>query len=81
MLELNQIFLYLFARRFADGPDRQTPYAETLKAVDDLYKEGKFNRFGLSVRCPLFVILLIFNKFVFSHNRRTTMLGKLPRYA
>ena len=35
---------------FADGPDRQVPYAETLKAVDDLYKEGKFNRFGLSVR-------------------------------
>ncbi|KAA1472008.1 Aldo/keto reductase [Dentipellis sp. KUC8613] len=29
-------------------PDRSTPYDVTLKAVDELYKEGKFNRFGIS---------------------------------
>ncbi|KAG0283440.1 hypothetical protein BGZ96_012199 [Linnemannia gamsii] len=29
-------------------PDYDTPYEETLKAIDDLYKEGLFERFGLS---------------------------------
>jgi len=31
-----------------DGPDRATPYEETLRAVDKLHKEGKFKRFGIS---------------------------------
>ncbi|EMD32818.1 hypothetical protein CERSUDRAFT_118513 [Gelatoporia subvermispora B] len=33
---------------YLHGPDRTTPYEVTLKAVNDLYKEGKFNRFGIS---------------------------------
>ncbi|KZO91825.1 Aldo/keto reductase [Calocera viscosa TUFC12733] len=33
---------------YLHGPDRSTPYEETLKAVNDLHKEGKFNRFGIS---------------------------------
>ncbi|KIP06781.1 hypothetical protein PHLGIDRAFT_19377 [Phlebiopsis gigantea 11061_1 CR5-6] len=33
---------------YLHGPDRTTPYEETLKTVDELYKEGKFKRFGIS---------------------------------
>ncbi|RPD76839.1 Aldo/keto reductase [Lentinus tigrinus ALCF2SS1-7] len=33
---------------YLHGPDRGTPYEVTLKAVNDLYKEGKFKRFGIS---------------------------------
>ena len=33
---------------YLHGPDRTTPYEITLKAVNDLYKEGKFRRFGIS---------------------------------
>ena len=33
---------------YLHGPDRGTPYEVTLKAVDELYKEGKFKRFGIS---------------------------------
>lgn len=33
-----------------DGPDRNTPYEDTLRAVNEEYKKGKFNRFGVSVR-------------------------------
>lgn len=33
---------------YLHAPDRTTPFEVTLKAVDDLYKEGKFKRFGLS---------------------------------
>lgn len=33
----------------SDGPDRKTPYEETLRAVNEEYKEGKFKRFGISV--------------------------------
>ncbi|KAH9919021.1 Aldo/keto reductase [Fomitopsis serialis] len=33
---------------YLHGPDRTTPYEVTLKAVNDLYKEGKFRRFGIS---------------------------------
>ncbi|KAJ6465205.1 Aldo/keto reductase [Mycena vitilis] len=33
---------------YLHGPDRTVPYEETLKAVDDLYKEGHFKRFGIS---------------------------------
>ncbi|CDO69955.1 hypothetical protein BN946_scf184836.g29 [Trametes cinnabarina] len=33
---------------YLHGPDRTTPYEVTLKAVDELYKQGKFKRFGVS---------------------------------
>ncbi|KZT56053.1 Aldo/keto reductase [Calocera cornea HHB12733] len=33
---------------YLHGPDRRVPYEETLKAVNDLHKEGKFDRFGIS---------------------------------
>ena len=33
---------------YLHGPDRTTPFAVTLKAVDELHKEGKFKRFGIS---------------------------------
>ncbi|KIP05712.1 hypothetical protein PHLGIDRAFT_119612 [Phlebiopsis gigantea 11061_1 CR5-6] len=33
---------------YLHGPDRTTPYEETLKAVNELYHEGKFKRFGIS---------------------------------
>lgn len=31
-----------------DAPDRSVPFEKTLAAVDALYKEGKFKRFGIS---------------------------------
>nr|GAT51696.1 predicted protein [Mycena chlorophos] len=33
---------------YLHGPDRDTPYEDTLKTVDELYREGKFKRFGIS---------------------------------
>ncbi|KAH7930866.1 Aldo/keto reductase [Leucogyrophana mollusca] len=33
---------------YLHGPDRTVPYEVTLKAVDDLYKEGLFERLGIS---------------------------------
>ncbi|KAI0697761.1 Aldo/keto reductase [Cytidiella melzeri] len=33
---------------YLHAPDRTTPYDITLKGVNDLYKEGKFKRFGIS---------------------------------
>ncbi|THG98238.1 hypothetical protein EW026_g3918 [Hermanssonia centrifuga] len=33
---------------YLHGPDRTTPFEDTLKGVNDLYKEGKFERFGIS---------------------------------
>ncbi|KAJ6580796.1 Aldo/keto reductase [Mycena capillaripes] len=33
---------------YLHGPDRTVPYQETLKAVDELYREGYFKRFGIS---------------------------------
>ncbi|KAI0753607.1 Aldo/keto reductase [Fomes fomentarius] len=33
---------------YLHGPDRSTPYEVTLKAVNELHKEGKFKRLGLS---------------------------------
>ncbi|KAI0744106.1 Aldo/keto reductase [Daedaleopsis nitida] len=33
---------------YLHAPDRTTPFEITLKAVDELYKEGKFKRFGIS---------------------------------
>ncbi|KAK7677164.1 hypothetical protein QCA50_019873 [Cerrena zonata] len=33
---------------YLHAPDRTTPFEVTFKAVDELYKEGKFKRFGIS---------------------------------
>ncbi|VDB82821.1 unnamed protein product [Peniophora sp. CBMAI 1063] len=33
---------------YLHGPDRTTPYEETLRVVNELHKEGKFKRFGIS---------------------------------
>ena len=33
---------------YLHGPDRTTPYEVTMKAVNDLYKEGHFRRLGMS---------------------------------
>ncbi|KAG6805098.1 hypothetical protein H0H92_000709, partial [Tricholoma furcatifolium] len=33
---------------YLHAPDRKVPYEVTLKAVNDLYKEGLFKRFGIS---------------------------------
>ncbi|KAI0826486.1 Aldo/keto reductase [Trametes gibbosa] len=33
---------------YLHGPDRKIPYEVTLNAVNELYKEGKFKRFGIS---------------------------------
>lgn len=33
---------------YLHGPDRSVPYEVTMKAVNDLYKEGYFKRFGIS---------------------------------
>ena len=33
---------------YLHAPDRTTPYEVTLGAIDQLYKEGKFKRFGIS---------------------------------
>jgi aflatoxin B1 aldehyde reductase len=33
---------------YLHGPDRTTPYQDTLRGIDELYKEGKFKRFGIS---------------------------------
>ena len=33
---------------YLHAPDHETPLLETLTAINDLYKEGKFEEFGLS---------------------------------
>ena len=33
---------------YLHGPDRSTPYEETLREVNDLHREGYFDRFGIS---------------------------------
>ncbi|KAF8512320.1 Aldo/keto reductase [Gautieria morchelliformis] len=33
---------------YLHGPDRSTPWEVTFKATNDLYKEGKFNKLGIS---------------------------------
>ncbi|KAI0790223.1 Aldo/keto reductase [Irpex lacteus] len=33
---------------YLHGPDRSTPYEDTFRAVNELYKEGKFKRLGIS---------------------------------
>lgn len=42
-LKQNQIDLYYF-----HGPDRETPLEESCKAINELYKQHKFCRFGIS---------------------------------
>ena len=37
-----------FEMWYLHGPDRGTPYEETLHTVNELHKEGKFKRFGIS---------------------------------
>jgi aryl-alcohol dehydrogenase-like predicted oxidoreductase len=37
---------------YIHGPDRTTPFEETLEGIDELYKMGKFNKFGLSNFLP-----------------------------
>jgi aflatoxin B1 aldehyde reductase len=33
---------------YLHGPDRKTPFEDTLREVNELYKEGRFSRFGIS---------------------------------
>ncbi|CAK5268091.1 unnamed protein product [Mycena citricolor] len=33
---------------YLHGPDRKNPFEDTLRTVNELYKEGKFKRFGIS---------------------------------
>lgn len=33
---------------YLHAPDRTVPYEVTMKAVDELFKEGHFKRFGIS---------------------------------
>jgi aflatoxin B1 aldehyde reductase len=33
---------------YLHAPDRSTPYEDTLREINNLHKEGKFNRFGIS---------------------------------
>ena len=42
-LKQSKLDLYYF-----HGPDRQTPLEESLRAINQLYREGKFARFGVS---------------------------------
>jgi aflatoxin B1 aldehyde reductase len=42
-LKQNKMDIFYF-----HGPDRQTPLEEQCKAANDLYREGKFERFGVS---------------------------------
>ncbi|EPQ29191.1 uncharacterized protein PFL1_03478 [Pseudozyma flocculosa PF-1] len=42
-LQTDSVDLY-----YLHAPDRQTPFAETLKALDDQYRLGRFQRWGLS---------------------------------
>ncbi|KAF8318756.1 Aldo/keto reductase [Clavulina sp. PMI_390] len=42
-LKTDQVDIY-----YLHAPERTTPYEVTLKAVDELYKEGKFKRLGIS---------------------------------
>lgn len=53
---------------YLHGPDRTVPYEETLKAVNDLYKEGYFKRFGISN----YMSYVLFNYQYFSSNWHTT---------
>lgn len=47
LLKVDQVDIF-----YIHGPDRTTPFEETLEGVDSLYKMGKFKRFGLSNFLP-----------------------------
>ncbi|KAH8894153.1 putative aldehyde reductase [Thozetella sp. PMI_491] len=47
LLKTDQVDVY-----YLHGPDRKTPLEETLGAIDELYKQGRFRRFGLSNFLP-----------------------------
>jgi aflatoxin B1 aldehyde reductase len=42
-LQTNTVDLY-----YLHAPDRETPFAETLEAINEEYKQGHFKRFGIS---------------------------------
>lgn len=49
---------------YLHGPDRSVPYEDTLRAVNECYKEGKFKRFGISnyqsyVLLPISILVLL----------------------
>ncbi len=46
-LSIPQVDIY-----YLHAPDRTTPYEETLSIIDELHKQGKFKRFGLSNFLP-----------------------------
>ncbi|KAJ3037658.1 hypothetical protein HK097_003456 [Rhizophlyctis rosea] len=46
-LKTNQIDVY-----YLHSPDTETPISETLAAINEIYKSGKFKRFGLSNFSP-----------------------------
>ncbi|KAI9763912.1 MAG: hypothetical protein M1840_009024 [Geoglossum simile] len=47
LLKTNQVDIY-----YIHAPDRTTPCEETLGVIDELHKQGKFKRFGLSNFLP-----------------------------
>lgn len=47
-IQLKAIKADSFDMWYLHAPDRETPFEETFAAVDELYKEGKFKRFGIS---------------------------------
>ncbi|KAJ3032318.1 hypothetical protein HDV00_007693 [Rhizophlyctis rosea] len=47
LLKVDQVDIY-----YLHSPDSETPIEETLAAINDLHKQGKFKRFGLSNFSP-----------------------------
>ncbi|KAI5476869.1 Aldo/keto reductase [Pseudohyphozyma bogoriensis] len=47
-VQLSAIKADSFDMWYLHAPDSKTPFEETFAAVDELYKEGKFKRFGIS---------------------------------
>ncbi|KAJ1555939.1 Aflatoxin B1 aldehyde reductase member 2 [Cladochytrium tenue] len=47
LLKTDQIDIY-----YLHGPDRKTPIEDTLEGINELYKQGRFKRFGLSNFTP-----------------------------
>jgi aflatoxin B1 aldehyde reductase len=45
---------------YLHAPDRSVPFEETMREVNELYKEGKFKRLGLS-NCPAWEVAKIYN--------------------
>lgn len=63
---------------YLHGPDRSVPYEVTLKAVNELYKEGKFKRFGIS-NYMSYVLTICFATLTLTPYPMLD--GKLPRSA